>query len=596
MILKNLFQNKRGLIQKSVIWIFLVLALIILLYGTQQTSAATKANQYYVGNLTCENSTDTILWTVLTTKSKFNNIYLNWTPSTPCPGTKNCDMISLYTYTRYSSVGTATFTIAGAGLTQIANTSQSPMPTNAGGDSEAAPAAWGSVRYVGYLNNSAVAIGEIIGPRLECGNESPGQQNNTCNTAGKGYNRSYFNYSVRVQGGQDRSNSRMLLDDFNIKYPWCWTPLIYDATVSPPSAEYDDQFTFTINVTNPGATTTVYLWTRPVGGSWVQAGSSQECVNCARTKKTFTVSNFGSGDIGNREFKFNATDGTYSAEAGNPATLGTLTNECLDSGNDCVFTITDVAAQPGAPTFTAETVNGVTLGASEGWGTNWTFAVNVSNPAGETREINLTLLLNTGAGWVDKKSQICNSPCSTSTRFNFSVDDFGCLSNLPLSAQYQFSANNSNGTSSTTARGFTIEKDDIDFIYVQGNNTISNRSGNQITTFILGVNDTDKAPSGEYLSSGTNITFSVKYTGTNYHTDNNFIIPTNSTGYANFNFNATCDAEYSGAPKFLVGERQWKAETPTTIQCYKNVTSKIFNTSIRGDILLNLAKPDGGQN
>src|SRR3989344_5191276 len=99
MILKNLFQNKRGLIQKSVIWIFLVLALIILLYGTQQTSAATKANQYYVGNLTCENSTDNILWTVLTTKSKFNNIYLNWTPGTPCPGTKNCDMISLYTYT-----------------------------------------------------------------------------------------------------------------------------------------------------------------------------------------------------------------------------------------------------------------------------------------------------------------------------------------------------------------------------------------------------------------------------------------------------------------------------------------------------------------
>src|SRR3989344_991060 len=170
------------------------------------------------------------------------------------------------------------------------------MPTNAGGDSEAAPAAWGSVRYVGYLNNSAVAIGEIIGPRLECGNESPGQQNNTCNTAGKGYNRSYFNYSVRVQGGQDRSNSRMLLDDFNIRYPWCWTPLIYDLNVSKESGAWGSNFTFRVKVSDYTANVTAYLYKRAVGQTtWNMIGSQQSCNACGTSSGqniTWVISNF----------------------------------------------------------------------------------------------------------------------------------------------------------------------------------------------------------------------------------------------------------------------------------------------------------------
>ena len=48
------------------------------------------------------------------------------------------------------------------------------------------------------------------------------------------------------------------------------------------------------------------------------------------------------------------------------------------------------------------------------------------------------------------------------------------------------------------------------------------------------------------------IKYSVKRNQISYQTDSNFVVLTNSTGYANFYFNATCDGDYTGAPKFLV--------------------------------------------
>ena len=282
-----LLKYKRGLIKKNGVWIFVALALlasVFLIVNSQQVSAG-KSSQYYLQNLTCENFTDGVLWSVLSSKSQFNNLYLNWTPENPCPGKKNCDMVSLTSYTRYASVGTQTISVGG-GLLQIANRTQSPMPFGSTGDSVAAPAAWSRVRYAGYQNSSIIS-GDVVGPRYECGNETPGQQNTTCYTARQGFNESYFNYSVRLQGGEAAANRRMLLDTFEIKYPWCWTPMLSDATVSPESADNTTEFTFTINVTNPVATTTVYLWTRTVGGTWGQEGSSQNCVNCARGLLSF---------------------------------------------------------------------------------------------------------------------------------------------------------------------------------------------------------------------------------------------------------------------------------------------------------------------
>jgi len=69
-------KNKKGLLNiGKAIFVLIAIALFFILVAPQETSAG-KTDQYYSGNYTCENFTDPILWTVLSSKSKFNNIYL----------------------------------------------------------------------------------------------------------------------------------------------------------------------------------------------------------------------------------------------------------------------------------------------------------------------------------------------------------------------------------------------------------------------------------------------------------------------------------------------------------------------------------------
>jgi len=73
-----------------------------------------------------------------------------------------------------------------------------------------------------------------------------------------------------------------------------------------------------------------------------------------------------------------------------------------------------------------------------------------------------------------------------------------------------------------------------------------------------------------------------------------------TSGDANFNFNATCTGEYTGAPKFLVGEQTWKAElNDSLLNAYlQNDTSGFITTniSLQGDIALDFVTPDGSTN
>ncbi|MFH1917604.1 MAG: hypothetical protein ABIJ14_00645, partial [Nanoarchaeota archaeon] len=571
--------NKRGLIklEKKEIWLVLALSIFFIILSVPQISAATKANQYFTGNLTCEPFIDTIEWTAIGKKGGSADTYYNWSMDTPCVGTKDCDMGSIYNYVRYLNVGDSANAGNLHGYAQIGNKSESPVTD------------WTNKRYSAALNSSdSVPFDGGYTLRWECG---AGNSPNTCDTLRKGFDNYTKNYSIHIFGYSAGANLNTIIitDVFNIRYDWCWTPLIYDANVSLASADYEQTFTFTIKVTNPNANTSVQLWTRPAGGTWVQGNTTQYCNRCANVRLNFSISNYSTGDIGNREFKFNATDGTYNIEAWASGT----TNECLDGGNDCVFTVTDVTVAEGTPVLVNEKVNGVQSGATGGWGTNWTFVVDVNNPADGAGDIELNFSVNTGSGFVLRETEICSeAQCSTPQTFTFYIDNFTCSDISPTAnaAQYKFTATNLNGTESVT-QTFTIDKDNIQFIYEQGNNSIANRSGDQTTTFILRVNDTDKAPSGAWVN-GTNITFSVQRNSLAYYTDSNFVVLTDAGGYANFSFNATCDQEYVGAPKFLVGAQKWKAETLSTTQCYKAVSTEEFNTSVQGDIILDYVTPN----
>ena len=107
---------------------------------------------------------------------------------------------------------------------------------------------------------------------------------------------------------------------------------------------------------------------------------------------------------------------------------------------------------------------------------------------------------------------------------------------------YMFNATNTFGnvndtgeSTVNTSNNFTLNNDQVLLTYVTGQNSISNRSGNQTTPFSFRIQDEN----GTYLSN-----FPIKYSfttdGVNYFTDDYYIVNTDSNGYANFSFNATC--------------------------------------------------------
>jgi len=362
--MKVWLESKKGLIKNGVVWSVIALAIVILLMLPGYVSAG-KADQDYFENYTCENFTDNVGWSVISAKAAEANQTFNWTMENICPGSKDCDIFSIFPYARYVNVVASTTSSIGGGYTKIANSTESPTESFTG------------VRYAAYANETIdTTIRDALGPVYECGVSG---DPDTCNTTNAGFENTSVNYSVMLYAGYGTGGNkwRLLVDDFNIKYAWCWYPLIHDINVSVESATYDTTFTFSTNVTNPPANTTVYLWTRSIGGTWQQDGNWQACANCSAQpgydhNLTFDVT-FNASQVGNREFKFNATD-----DQGNvtDANASSTTNECLDAGNDCIFSILDAGgADPGSPDLTNEQVFGG-LKSTAGWGEDWNFTVD----------------------------------------------------------------------------------------------------------------------------------------------------------------------------------------------------------------------------
>jgi hypothetical protein len=572
--------NKKAIIKnwKEVTLMGILILILIFMILPQISSAGTKENQFIKGNFTCENITDIgVNWAAMGTKGTLGETYFNWSMETDSPGQKDKDVVSIYSYARYMSLGSRNAVTTDQMYVQIANKTDSPVPSN--------PGNWslGNQRVVANLNTS-LAPDYLQGPYWECG--IAGTSPNTCEIAGGGFNNFSKIYSVfaRAEGGGPQAFG--VTDVFNVRYTWCWTPLIHDADVSIETGTWEETFTFYINVTNPGANTTVTFWRRKVPGTWAPYGGNQSCANCTSVQEPYNgalswaISNFNSGDVGNWEFKFTAIDDAgYTANASADST----TNECLDSGNDCKFAVTVTGeAATGVPLLLNETVNNQ-VSATEGWGYNWTFSTHVNHTEDGVGEINLTLYLNTTGDFVNWGTKLCDSPCTDSTKYYWHINNFSCTD--ISSAQYRFSATSINGTTNET-NPFTIQRNDIVVEYVYGNNSIANRSGIQMDTLILRINDTDNRT---YVGSGLNITFYVtKDSGTDW--DSGTINQTNSSGFATYYFNPIC------APKYYVGDQDWYGEVGSSETCYKTATSSTMNLSIKGDIALEITKPDGTRN
>ncbi|MCH8003655.1 MAG: hypothetical protein IH934_03400 [Nanoarchaeota archaeon] len=685
--------NKRGIL-KGAAWILLAFALLSFVLISNNVSAA-KADQFNSGNLTCEVFTDAgVNWFAAGSKSGEGVEFFNWTIGTDSPGQKDKDIMNIFSFARYLTLGGMDPVTVDELYVQIANSSLSPVLDHD----------WYLVNYstVANLNESIDPDDlSVLGPFFECGSGFPltSAGPDTCSTNSSGFNVFGQKYSVKAFAFGGGVNKFGVMDVFDVRYEWCWTPLIYDANIDKESDGWGSTFNFSIKVTNPTNITNVSLWRRLAGQTYQQIDDYKLCHNCSGIDGDYlnwTVS-FACSDIGEWEFKFNATDGgpgiyNYSTEA----SATSIRNECVDVGNDCTFEIgrdavnlTLISEDPSSasdasgttfelqafdihrglfnitntleiefnvskttlidfknvdanttntsgnvrlgflpdsdfttgtrkwygfvdtavsscynynrsePDFTVEittanndpvasdeTVNGVTSGFTGGWGESWNFSVFVRDPEGD--DFNVSLEVDAGpGGFVELDKKLCNDtiqPCSTSSLFNFSIK-FGCF-NIS-SAQYRFRINdNSTNEITTTARSFTIEKNDIEFVNISGNNSIANRLSNQTDLLTVRINDTDNS---SYVDADVNVSFFVKLDGTNFDSGE-INITTNATGHASYDFNATCTPS-----KHLVGSQDWEIRVTNSI-CYKDTTSETFNLSIKGDIGLAITTPDGTKN
>ncbi|MEM5855336.1 MAG: hypothetical protein QW472_03390, partial [Candidatus Aenigmatarchaeota archaeon] len=233
------------------------------------------------------------------------------------------------------------------------------------------------------------------------------------------------------------------------------------------------------------------------------------------------------------------------------------------------------------PEMENESVNGVTFGASDGWGTTFNFSVMVRDLNNEN--IMVKLYIDFGSGYQLVNSTICYS-CGNWQKIDF-LQSFSC-DKIGI-AHYKFEAEDPYLlTYETEPHNFTIEKEDVLFEHIHGNNQIANRSGNQILPLTLRVRDEN----GSYVGPGINITLWISHSGPPYYVyDDGHFLQTNESGYVTFEFNPGCNN-----PQYVVGPQKWKMQVNETEMCYKPVVSLVYNITIMGELNPTIFAPIGG--
>jgi len=238
------------------------------------------------------------------------------------------------------------------------------------------------------------------------------------------------------------------------------------------------------------------------------------------------------------------------------------------------------------PIYQNEKVNNLTSGAIAGWGTEWNFSVTIMD--NENDDVNVTLQIYNGTEWNDIEKQECPE-CGSWTQKDF-FTTFDC-SFEPESVKYRFFIeDNMSNVNTTTEHSFDIAKEKVNVKYIYGNSSIANRSAGQTDLLIFRMQDEN----GTYLSDfGTK--FYVTTDGSNPYSDETYTNTTNSTGYTHLSFNPSCLNDYSGAPKFMVDEQQWKVTVnDSELGCYQQNDSYDTiktNLFVHGDIAPVLSKP-----
>ncbi|RLI90751.1 MAG: hypothetical protein DRO89_05290, partial [Candidatus Altiarchaeales archaeon] len=207
-----------------------------------------------------------------------------------------------------------------------------------------------------------------------------------------------------------------------------------------------------------------------------------------------------------------------------------------------------------------------------GWGSNYTFSVNVTDS--ELDEINCSLFVNTTGEYIYKGMDTVTAPdvCQVN------ISDFNC--NDIGNASFLFQIDDGTGSNifnTSVFYGPNMTKDTPELFYFSGNNSYVNRAGSDYVSLILTVYDTDMQKN----VSGVNVTF-----WTTYNQNGLFENKTNSnsTGQAVYNFNPNCS--------YNIGNQTWLGGIIDSCYFEVNTTSN-FTVSVVGSLSNNINIPNG---
>ncbi|RLF39318.1 MAG: hypothetical protein DRN12_07140, partial [Thermoplasmata archaeon] len=215
----------------------------------------------------------------------------------------------------------------------------------------------------------------------------------------------------------------------------------------------------------------------------------------------------------------------------------------------------------------------VTASDDFGWGEIYVFSVNVSDLNAE--DVNVTLWLSSdNVSWTLVNWTICYD-CGVEQKISFTYHQYTCND---MGTQYfKFNATDPHNETDRPSINFTLYADDVEIIYVYGNESEVNRS--ESTLLQVKINDTDIA---SLVGSGINVSFWVTTDQSLW--DSGYINETDSSSVASYYFIPQCT--------YNVGLQYWKTGTKDN-KCYKDMNSSNYVLYIYGWLRNNVTQPNG---
>ncbi|UCD07001.1 MAG: hypothetical protein JSW41_04170, partial [Candidatus Aenigmatarchaeota archaeon] len=224
-----------------------------------------------------------------------------------------------------------------------------------------------------------------------------------------------------------------------------------------------------------------------------------------------------------------------------------------------------------------------------GWGERFYFFVNITDEDLDNVTVNLYTRKYGAASWGSpKNSTWIEAPVNESIVLSWRDDT---CDNIDIWEFYFEGVDNRSLSNDSKIYNFTVEKDEVNFTMIFGDNEEVWRNGTDNLTFVVYVYDTDR---DAIVASGSNASFWVTMNASDPNSwDSGFTTYVNGSSYINYEF-----PTYVPEPtecNYTVGVQEWKAGTGGVNEdkCYMSMNSTEYNITINANLIPQIISPNG---